>query len=240
MKKISFILLTLLLFSLPVMALEGTKQVAYGFLFKKIKDVANIFYVMPNSPAHNILLPGDKILKINDKSIAYMNTQETLKLLEGPEGTVIKLELKRDNNILIKELTKKETFISDYITIDNKHYMNWKEIQLDNDKNVYTWVKFLNSDMNNKNLSFTKSFWGINCNSYFYTELEYIEYYKDGSYYQKPSITKKNMFQWSRIAPNTVGYVVARYACYIGTPQLDVGENPDYDGVVGITPQVED
>lgn len=208
-------------------------------MFKKIYDIAHIVYVQPNSPADKILFVNDKILKINDKSIAALNAAQTLKLLDGPEGTVVKLELQRGSNIIVKELTKRETFISDYIKLDDKHYMNWKEIQTDNDRNIYTWVKFLNTNKNDSNLLYTKAFWGINCNSYYYTELEHIEYYKNGSYYQKPSITDKRLFKWSRIVPNSIGYAVAVYACSLGLTFPEIGQDPNYEGVTDISPPIE-
>ena len=226
LKKLSYLIVFILLFNTAVYALEGEKQVAYGLFFRKLKDVGYVFHTQTDSPAYNVLLRGDKITKINNQSIANLNTQESMKLLEGPSGTVAKLEILRNNETLIKEITKKEIFVSDYIKIDNKHYMNWKEIQIDKDNNAYTWIKILNPDMNDKELLYSKVFWGANCNSYYMTELEHIDYYKNGKYIQYPSIQNKNEMKWSRTLPHSVGEVFVKTICFMTYPTQEVADTP--------------
>ncbi|MGE4554588.1 MAG: S41 family peptidase [Candidatus Paceibacterota bacterium] len=51
---------------------------------------------LPNSPAEKAgLLPGDQIIKVDDKEVLKMSTAEVAKLIRGPKGTKVKITIYR-------------------------------------------------------------------------------------------------------------------------------------------------
>lgn len=86
---------------------SGLTVFAYG----ENLDKFYIKYVIENSPGEIVgLLPGDIILKIGCFSYRWYDLKKVNKILSGKTGKVIKLRIKRGNEILNKEITLKELF----------------------------------------------------------------------------------------------------------------------------------
>jgi len=64
--------------------------------------------VLPNSPAESILKPFDHILRIDSQSLKGKTLQELNALLEGKEGSEVKLTVNRDVKIFDVTLTRRE------------------------------------------------------------------------------------------------------------------------------------
>ncbi|MBK8888529.1 MAG: hypothetical protein IPN46_19170 [Saprospiraceae bacterium] len=86
---------------------SGLTVFAYG----ENLDKFYIKYVIENSLSEIVgLLPGDIILKIGCFSYRWYDLKKVNKILSGKTGKVIKLRIKRGNEILNKEITLKELF----------------------------------------------------------------------------------------------------------------------------------
>lgn len=80
--------------------LEGSFS-GVGVSFQVINDTVNIIEVLAGGPSEKVgLLPGDKILKANDKDLTGKNatTENVYKLLRGKKGTRVYLEILRSNS----------------------------------------------------------------------------------------------------------------------------------------------
>jgi len=64
--------------------------------------------VLPNSPAESILKPFDHILRIDSQSLKGKTLQELNSLLEGKEGSEVKLTVNRDVKIFDVTLTRRK------------------------------------------------------------------------------------------------------------------------------------
>ena len=65
-----------------------------------------IVSIIPEGPAATVdLRPGDVLLKVDDKSVRGMHVAQVSKLIRGPEGTPVKLSLRREGQSEIVELT---------------------------------------------------------------------------------------------------------------------------------------
>lgn len=222
MKRIILTILILFM-SLPCLALEGQKRVAYGFMYHKdVNKNAIIYNIFEGSPADGVLFPGDQIIMINGTKIKPLNRTDTQQLLSGDEGTIIKLKIQRNNKLLDINVEKKKVFISDYIELAPKLYFNWTNVQiLPNYPNyVFVWIKILNNPNFKKtvfykeNALYARKFWGFNCQSGYMTQLEHIEYYKDNTYFAAPSVSNFQNMNWEKVVPNTVSEAVFNIACY--------------------------
>lgn len=71
-----------------------------GIEFRVLKDTVIVMNVIPGGPsAKTGLRAGDKILKVNNKSIAgiKINSDNVVKLLKGPKGTKVTVHIKRSH-----------------------------------------------------------------------------------------------------------------------------------------------
>lgn len=72
-----------------------------GIQFRMVKDTVRIIYVIPYGPAYiKGIKAGDKIIEVNDKPIAGQKIKdiEIVKMLKGPQGTKVKLGIKREGH----------------------------------------------------------------------------------------------------------------------------------------------
>lgn len=71
-----------------------------GIQFNVPADTAIVISVIPGGPSQKAgLLSGDRIIKVDGKMVAgvKMNQDSLVKMLKGPRGTKVHLEVKRDN-----------------------------------------------------------------------------------------------------------------------------------------------
>ena len=67
----------------------------------------HVLSVLPDSPAlHAGVKPGDIILTIDDHPVAKMTSDEAVARIKGPEGTDVKLKIKRGDQILDLTITR--------------------------------------------------------------------------------------------------------------------------------------
>lgn len=71
-----------------------------GVQFNVPNDTATIISVIPGGPSEKVgILSGDKIIKVDGKVVAgvKINQDSLVKSLKGEEGTIVKVEIKRDD-----------------------------------------------------------------------------------------------------------------------------------------------
>lgn len=67
-----------------------------GIEFTMLNDTLNVVTVIPNGPSDKVgILPGDKIVKVNNKSIVKTKNDKVISLLRGEEGDKVNLTIKR-------------------------------------------------------------------------------------------------------------------------------------------------
>jgi carboxyl-terminal processing protease len=77
--------------------LEGNFS-GIGVQFNIMNDTVVVISTIPNGPSALIgILPGDRIVKVNQVVVAgvKMNSEGIVKRLKGPEGTIVKVSIKR-------------------------------------------------------------------------------------------------------------------------------------------------
>lgn len=85
-----------------------------GATLGKIDEGTFITDVYENSPAQKGgLLAGDKILRIDNKTILQKTTDEISNALKGPKGTGVSLEIQRGERIMTMNLSRDEIKIPD-------------------------------------------------------------------------------------------------------------------------------
>lgn len=80
--------------------LEGSFD-GIGVQFQMIKDTMNVVQTITGTPAERVgVLPGDKIIQINDSVVAGVKIQNSdiLKKLRGKRGTPVWVKIMRNNN----------------------------------------------------------------------------------------------------------------------------------------------
>lgn len=82
-----------------------------GISFTMLTDTVTVNEVIPGGPSEKVgLLPGDRIMLINDSAVAGHNIPNTdiVKMLRGEKGTTVKLGVKRKNTkkLLTFEVTR--------------------------------------------------------------------------------------------------------------------------------------
>lgn len=100
-----------------------SKITGVGVMFNKSGDEIVINHVLKNSPAQSEqLMEGDTIVSINNTLVKNMTSDEIHSYIESSKGKEVKLVIKRGDEIIVKDLEKKEIPIDtmDYrITKDN-------------------------------------------------------------------------------------------------------------------------
>ena len=69
-----------------------------GVQFNMQTDTVYVINTVPNGPSAKLgILPGDRIIKVNDSIVAgkKLGSDKIVKLLKGPEGTKVKVSIKR-------------------------------------------------------------------------------------------------------------------------------------------------
>src|SRR5665811_1876925 len=69
-----------------------------GISFSMLTDTILVISTIPGGPSEKLgLLPGDKILYVNDSLVAGRNIgdQNVMGMLKGPRGTVVKIKILR-------------------------------------------------------------------------------------------------------------------------------------------------
>jgi carboxyl-terminal processing protease len=89
------------------------KFVGIGIEFIVINDTLNIISILPGGPSDKAgILSGDKIIKVNNKSIIGFKNEQIIKLLRGDEGSNVSLSIFRNNSKKINEfILKREEII---------------------------------------------------------------------------------------------------------------------------------
>ncbi len=80
-------------------SLEGNFS-GIGIQFNMLNDTVIVINVIPGGPSERCgLLSGDRIVKIEGKQVAgvKMSQDTVMKMLKGPKGTIVNVEVKRDN-----------------------------------------------------------------------------------------------------------------------------------------------
>lgn len=90
--------------------LEGSFE-GVGIQFQIPDDTLMVEQTVANCPAEKVgVLPGDRIIYIDDKLVAGVKLQnsDVIKKLRGPKGTVVTLKIKRGNNqeLLVFKITR--------------------------------------------------------------------------------------------------------------------------------------
>lgn len=100
-----------------------SKITGVGVMFNKSGDEIVINHVLKNSPAQSEqIMPGDSIVSINNTLVKDMTSDEIHSHIESSKDKDVKLVIKRGDEIIVKNLEKKEIPIDtmDYrITKDN-------------------------------------------------------------------------------------------------------------------------
>ncbi|MCX6253168.1 MAG: S41 family peptidase [Bacteroidia bacterium] len=82
-----------------------------GISFSMLTDTILVISTIPGGPSEKLgLLPGDKILYVNDSLVAgrHINEQKVMGMLKGPRGTVVKIKIlrSRQKELLLFEITR--------------------------------------------------------------------------------------------------------------------------------------
>ncbi len=73
------------------------KFVGIGIEFLMINDTLNIISIVPGGPSEKAgILSGDKIIKVNNKSIIALKNEKIISLLRGDEGSKVNLTILRN------------------------------------------------------------------------------------------------------------------------------------------------
>ncbi|MBQ4078844.1 PDZ domain-containing protein [bacterium] len=100
-----------------------SKITGVGVMFNKSGDEIVVNHVLKNSPAQSQhIMPGDSIVSINNKLVKDMTSDELHSYIESAKEKEVKFVIKRGDEIIVKDLEKKEIPIDtmDYrITKDN-------------------------------------------------------------------------------------------------------------------------
>ncbi|MCJ7856756.1 S41 family peptidase [Lachnospiraceae bacterium NSJ-143] len=82
--------------------------IGVGLLFNSEDGSTVVSYLMDNSPAGAAgVMPGDKLIKVNGKSISGMDSDSIVSMVRGPKGTTVELGIYRSSDN--KEYTFKIT-----------------------------------------------------------------------------------------------------------------------------------
>jgi carboxyl-terminal processing protease len=82
-----------------------------GISFNMLTDTILVISTIPGGPSEKLgLLPGDKILYVNDSLVAgkHISDEKVMGMLKGPRGTVVKIKILRSGqkNLLPFEITR--------------------------------------------------------------------------------------------------------------------------------------
>jgi carboxyl-terminal processing protease len=81
-------------------ALERGELFSVGIALEEVDDAATVLAVAPRSAAaKGGVLPGDRIVRLNDTSVAGMDVQTLELRLAGPKGSEVRLQLERGSRL---------------------------------------------------------------------------------------------------------------------------------------------
>lgn len=89
-----------------------------GVRFFVVRDTICVTNVIVDSPSERAgLEAGDKIIQIDTANVAsiHITTDDVMKKLKGPEGTKVKLKIKRGNQILEKTVVRGPIFVESVV-----------------------------------------------------------------------------------------------------------------------------
>ncbi len=67
-----------------------------GVQFMQNKDTVHVMRVIPGGPSEKVgIMAGDRIISVADSSIVGINSDDVIKMLKGPRGTKVKVEVLR-------------------------------------------------------------------------------------------------------------------------------------------------
>lgn len=91
----------------------GGSLVGIGVYIRAEDGDIKVIEPIKGSPAEKAgLLPGDKILTVDAKSVRGLTADEVIKLITGEEGTTVKLRVKSGNLIKIRDVQRKQIVIN--------------------------------------------------------------------------------------------------------------------------------
>lgn len=130
-----------------------------GISFNILTDTILVISTIPGGPSEKLgLLPGDKIIYVNDSLVAGKNIsdEKVMGLLKGPKGTVVKIRILRNRHkeLLPFEITRDKIPIYsvdvDYMVNDNTGYIRINSFA------VTTYEEFMNGIMEMKSQGMKK------------------------------------------------------------------------------------
>ena len=128
-----------------------------GISFNMLTDTILVISTIPGGPSEKLgLLPGDKIIYVNDSLVAGRKIPEerVMGMLKGPKGTVVKVQIQRNGHkeLIPFEITRDKIPIYsvdvDYMVNDNTGYIRINSFA------VTTYEEFMNalSDLKQKGM----------------------------------------------------------------------------------------
>ena len=103
--------------------LEGSFS-GIGISFTMMNDTVTVQEVISGGPSEKVgLLPGDRIVNVNGKSIIAISQDSVMKVLRGAKDSLVKLGIKRNNSRNIYTYTVKRGDIPLY-TIDASYMID--------------------------------------------------------------------------------------------------------------------
>jgi carboxyl-terminal processing protease len=139
-----------------------------GISFNMLTDTILVISTIPGGPSEKLgLLPGDKIIYVNDSLVAgrKIADEDVMGMLKGPKGTVVKIKILRSGNkeLLPFEITRDKIPIYsvdvDYMVNDKTGYMRINSFA------VTTYEEFMNGIMELKSKGMKKLILDLRGNS---------------------------------------------------------------------------
>jgi carboxyl-terminal processing protease len=139
-----------------------------GISFSLLTDTILVISTIPGGPSEKLgLLPGDKILYVNDSLVAgrHISDEKVMGMLKGPRGTVVKIKILRygQKELLPFEITREKIPIYsvdvDYMVNDRTGYIRINNFAMT------TFDEFMKSLRELKNLGMTSLILDLRGNS---------------------------------------------------------------------------
>lgn len=124
--------------------------VGIGVYIREEDGFIEVVEPIRDSPAHKAgLLPGDKILTVNSKSVIGLSADEATELIKGEEGTKVKLRIKSGNLVKIRDIKRERVIVNPvfYEIVEDIGYISLDQFSHISSTNVARALKHM--DKNN-------------------------------------------------------------------------------------------
>ena len=89
-----------------------SKITGVGVMFNKTGDEVIVNHILKNSSAQNQnILPGDKIVSINNIDVKNMSSEDIHSYMEGHKKKSIDMVIQRGEKLIYKKLEQKEIYL---------------------------------------------------------------------------------------------------------------------------------